>query len=345
MKYASIDGGRARVDVFVEERRVVPSGWSALAAIGARAVFIHELRAGVAGPLGAGELATAAWRWSAGRPRVALSFALPAPQWLRGVTTFDVSWERQSYDATPSSTAVTRVREERRHVGLRVADWATSSIRWEAGAAFDRLPAQDLDPLRANPHDYLAVESALDVRLAADRLALALTSGWWTPFAGGARFGTGGVLVAWRSTSDAALSSWSVTSEISGASRTAPLALWQGAGTGQGRSGLLRAHPLLNDGMFTGPVFGRGVARSSLEYVRPVGPARWRGFAVAGFVDTARAWHRLGVPDASRMYVDAGAGIRVRAPGDSGAIRIDVARGLRGGGTTLSAGWGGGWPR
>jgi len=345
MKYASLDGRFTQVDVVIDERPVVPSGWKALAVVGARAVLINELRLDVAGPMGAGELARASWRWSAGRPRVALSLALPAPPWLRGIMTFEGSWERQSYDATPETVA-TVFSEERRRIGLRVADWSTSWLHWETGAALDRLPAQvDIDPLRVVPRHSLAIESAMDVRLAAERLALAATADWWTPFAGGDRFGAGGLLVAWRSTRDTTRPFWSALTEVSGASRSAPLALWQGAGTGKGRSGLLRAHPLTDAGVFTGPVFGRHVARGTVEYVRPVRPARWRGLAIAGFVDTARAWRRLCRVDPSRIYGDAGVGLRVHSPGAGGAIRIDVARGLRGGGTRLSAGWGGTWPR
>ncbi len=65
--------------------------------------------------------------------------------------------------------------------------------------------------------------------------------------------------------------------------------------------------------------------------------------SMAGFVDVARAWGRLGGLDPSRVYVDAGGGVRVRGAG--GVVRLDVAHGLRGGGTTFSASWGGAWPR
>ena len=95
----------------------------------------------------------------------------------------------------------------------------------------------------------------------------------------------------------------------------------------------------------TGAVFGRQLARGSLEYVRPVRRVPAGGLSIAAFVDTARAWRRLNGLDTSPLYVDAGVGVRVHAPGHGGVIRIDVAHGLRGGGTTLSAGWGGAWPR
>ena len=340
--------GIAKVDIFIDERPVVPSGWPAIAALGARTIVLSELRVDVAGPMGEGELASVAWRWSAARPRVAIDLALPSPLpgIVSSVVTVGGSWERQSYNATPASPGATVVREERRRVGLRVADWSTGRLRWQAGAALDRLHEyDDSDRQRFNARDYLAVESALDVRLAGDRLALTASGGWWAPFAGGDRFATGGLRAAWRSSRDAMVPAWSAASGIAVASRVAPLALWQGAGTGQGRTELLRAHPLLDDDVVTGPVFGRDVAHGSLEYARPVGHTLAGGLSIAAFVDGARAWHRLSGLDPSPLYIDAGVGVRVHAPGPGGALRIDVAHGLRGGGTTLSAGWLEAWPQ
>ena len=133
-----------------------------------------------------------------------LGLALPSPEGLPGIVSVDGSWERQSYDATPSSGAASLVREERRRVGLRLADWSTSWLRWQAGTALDRLREYGHpDEAGVDARDYLAVESALDVRLARDRLALAASAGWWAPFAGGDRFAAGGLLASWRSTDDA----------------------------------------------------------------------------------------------------------------------------------------------
>ncbi len=340
--YEPVDGGLAKLDVFIDERKVAPTGWRTLAIMGARALLVHDMRVDVAGLLGEGEVASAAWRWSSGRPRVSLGLALPSPQGLPGIVSVDGSWERQSYDATPASGALTLVREERRRVGLQLADWSTSWFRWQSGAALDHLREYgDSDETRPDTRDYLSVDGTLDARLAADHLALAASASWWTPLSTGNRFGAGRLLAAWRTTGDGGTPSWSAMTEISVASHAAPLALWQGAGTGQGRSGLLRAHPLLDDGVLTGPVFGRGVANASIEYARPVIRKRMGSLAVAGFVDAAQAWHRANGLGASLLYVDAGVGVRVNGPGPGGTIRLDIAHGLRGGGTTLSASWGG----
>jgi hypothetical protein len=344
--YHPVDGGLARLDVFIEERRVAPSEWRGIAAVAVRALLNSELRADVAGPLGAGELASVGWRWSTARPRVMVSLALPSPRGLPGIVSIDAMWERQSYDATPSAGGVTLVREERRRVGLHVADWSTSWLHWQTGAAFDRLRASGTrDQARSDTRNYASIDSTLDVRLAGDRLAFSATAGWWAPFGGGDRFATGGLLAAWRSSADTTVPFWSAVSEISVASPGAPLAVWQGAGTGQGRGGLLRAHPLHQRGVLTGPAFGREVAHGTLEYVRPVLRPSVGTLSVAGFVDAARAWHRLSPLNASPLYVDAGIGVRIQPAGHLGAIRIDLAHGLRGGGTRLSAAWGGRWPR
>jgi len=340
--YEPIDGGMAKLDVSIDERKAAPTGWRTLAIMGARALLVHDVRVDVAGLLGGGEVASAAWRWSSGRPRVSLGLAMPSPRGLPGIVSIDGSWERQSYDATPSSNAATLVREERRRVGLQLGDWSTNWLRWQTGAALDHLREYgDLDQPGLGTRDYVSVDGTLNARLAADRLALAASASVWTPLAGGNRFGAGGLLATWRTMGDASVPSWSAVAETSVASRDAPLALWQGAGTGEGRHGLLRAHPLLNDGVLTGPVFGRAVAHASLEYARPVKRTRAGSLSIAGFVDAAQAWHRLNGLGASPLYVDAGVGVRVKGPGPGGAIRIDIAHGLRGGGTTLSASWGG----
>ncbi len=340
------EAGLATVDAVIDERPVVPSGSVPLAVMGARALLLDEVRVDVAGLLGAGEMTSARWRWAAGRPRVAVGLAMPAPQGLPGIVSLVGSWARQSYGPSVSSGQSMPVREEQRRVGLQVADWATSWFRWEAGAAFDRFSG--VGEAGAEPLDirrYLAIESLVEVRPDHDRVALSGSGGWWAPIAGGKRFTTGGLRAAWRSSDDRQGPVWSAVAGATVAARDAPLALWPGAGTGQARDGLLRAHPLLSgDGVVTGQVFGRTVALGSLEYQRPVGRVLGSVVSLAGFADTARAWRRLSEPGPSPLYLDVGAGVRLRTPGLAGSLRVDVAHGLRGGGAVLSAAWSTAWP-
>jgi len=188
--------------------------------------------------------------------------------------------------------------------------------------------------------EFVTVDGGVDVRLAGDRLAVGAVAGWWVPVVGQRPFESGTFRVAWRSSVESGRPSWFVTTALAGASGAAPFAVWAGAGTGQGRDGLLRAHPLLRDGAVAGPAFGRVVPRGSLTYTRPVRT----GLSVAAFVDVARAWRRMSGPGASPLFIDAGAGIRVQDSG-GGAFRVDIARGLRGGGLRMSAGWDEAWPQ
>ena len=94
----------------------------------------------------------------------------------------------------------------------------------------------------------------------------------------------------------------------------APFALWPGAGLGHARGVLLRAHPLLDDGVIAGDVFGRRVYHAGSEWRRWFKPGlRIVPIAPAVFVDVARAEKRLR-PGAA-WHADAGAGIRIAVPG------------------------------
>jgi hypothetical protein len=339
MQYEPLDGGLARVDVSLSERDPFPRGWVAVAILGGRAAVGHELKVEVAGLLGAGERMSVSGRWQEGRPRVALSLMAPSPSLLPGlpgVVSFDGMWERQSYlpDVARNAEVGPSVRESRRRTALQMTDWSTSWLRWKAGVALDRFDARR----------HVSFEGGVDVRLARDRIALVASAAEWLPAAGASGFGTRALLVAWRSTGDVTRGVWSALTEMNDASRSAPLAVWEGAGTGVARAGLLRAHPLLRDGIVIGPVFGRRLARGTFEYARPVAQTLVGTVSIAGFVDTARAWQRMSAAR-SPLFVDAGVGLRVRMPGRAELIRIDAAHGLRGGGATFSVGWINAWPK
>ena len=97
---------------------------------------------------------------------------------------------------------------------------------------------------------------------------------------------------------------------------------------------MLRAHPVLGKGeRFRTERLGRTFIHDSTELQQwwSVGPVR---AGVAGFVDLGRTATRVG-GDALND-VDIGAGLRAAYPGRTGALRLDVARGLRDGNTALS---------
>jgi hypothetical protein len=124
------------------------------------------------------------------------------------------------------------------------------------------------------------------------------------------------------------------------ASVRAPLALWSGAGTGPARASLLRAHPLVRDGVIEGAAFGRALLGASVQAEAPIaslGPATLRA---AVFVDAAKVL----APTRGPTLVDVGIGLRLQPPGWKSALRVDVATPWGRTRLHLSAGWQAEWP-
>lgn len=322
VSYAPVDA-RADVTVALVERAVVPRGWVSIGTTVARALLEDQVRLDIYGAFRRGERLGGAWRWRPERRRVIVGAAFPAPAGLPGVLAFEAQWDRQTYTAA--------VREERRRLSLRISDWATPHLRWRVGAGTDRF----------DRGRYAAVELGTEVRAAGDRLAAGAGVQRWIPFDGGAHLGAFAGFAAWRSTTGTTGPVWQVTAAFDDVSRHAPRAVWPGAGTG-GRGTLLRAHPLVVDDVVAGPAFGRRVVSTTGEFWLPVADVMGQRVLFAVFTDAAQAWSGT-AGESTRLFIDAGLGLRVSLPG--GTARLDVARGLRGGGTTWSAGWMVPWPR
>lgn len=331
LRYRLVPGGRAEIEATVVEPPVVPRTWTSVAALGARALLTRELKVAVVAPSSAGELWTAGWRWQRHRPRVRGSLSVPAASWMPGVTTIGVVWEQNAYARADVDRAPVRVDHQR--VAWQFADWATRDLEWSAGAALDVW----------NRQRRVGVEAGLGRRLAGDRLALELDAAGWVPAGRGDAIARGALAVAWRSTTHADRRSMTGVAGVEAVSATAPFDLWPGADIGQARAPLLRAHPLLRDGVVTGAVFGRSLSHATLEYQQPLPrvPASW--LQVVAFVDVASAWRRggRGVPPA--WQADAGLGVRLGLAGQGGAVRVEAARGLRDGHLTVQGRWETGW--
>ena len=131
------------------------------------------------------------------------------------------------------------------------------------------------------------------------------------------------------------------TAGIDRVSHDAPLGLWPGAGEGQARAPLLRAHPLTQDGVIavgSSAAFGRSLAYGGAEAQRWLDRPFMARVGVAAFVDVARAARRA-ASDASPTHVDVGAGMRLRIPGATGALRVDIAHSVRDRARALTVGW------
>lgn len=334
LRYRPIGGGLADLDAVVVERATVPRGPVPLVAAGARAWVQREAGIAVASPTGSGELWTAAWRWWERRPRVAASLTVPSPSWFTGVTTIAGSWERPTYQTSPATVLRPAVvsRQARRRASVAVTDWVSSRLRWSMGLALDTW---DRDR-------HVAMDAALDARGAGDRISMSAGTVLAAPTGSGQRFATAGVQVALRSTRDRASSSWMLDAGVDAASTHAPFDLWAGAGAGQARTPLLRAHPLLSGGVITGPMFGRQMAHATVEYQHSLVSMPAGTLSLAAFVDAADV--RRPLAGDGLAHADLGAGARFSLPGRGGTMRVDVARGLRDGRVVVSAGWLAPWP-
>ena len=332
--YRPIRGGRAELDVALVERPMVMSTPIDLVGASLRALSNRELSLNVANAVRSGELWTASWRWWENRPRVSVSLALPRFGGLPGIWRFQGSWEEQSYGFGARGTVV---QQSRRRAGLSVSDWANADLRWEGSLGLDHWKERG---------SYVSFGGAVERRLRGDRLALRADAEGWFGLAGGSPFVAGGLSAKWRSTTSRRGTLWLGRLAFEATSRNVPLDLWSGAGLGHARRPLLRAHPLLQEGIIDveGSVFGRHLAHGGVElqeWFAAKGLARW---GVALFADMAKTWGPFPGSPAGPGELDVGAGLRLHLLGEGGQLRVDAARGVRDGTFALSVGWELDWP-
>jgi hypothetical protein len=317
---------RVTVSAAIAEREAFPHEPVPLAALVAHSIVTDELQVSLAGLAGQGELISGDWRWPSARPLVGGALALPAPAPFPGVASINGFWERQSY-AVPDPSGSTVVRDERRRVTFDVGSWISGHTRLEAGSGLDRF----------GEADYLSMRMAIEEHAAGDRIVARAEGQLWR-VGPGAGFSTRDVSLAWRSSQDPSTASWSGLGGLADASATAPRALWMGAGTGQGRPVLLRAHPLLDEDVVAGPMFGRRVVFQTIEYQHPLKQTLAGTIGMAVFVDAARASGGVVAAAAPASNIDTGIGLRVRLI-QGGVARLDFARGLQDGRLAFSVGW------
>jgi hypothetical protein len=319
---------RVTVSAAIAERDAFPHEPVPLAALAAHSIVAEELQVGLAGLAGQGELITGDWRWPAARPLVGGTLVLPAPTPLPGIASIGGFWEHQSYAVPAPSGGTTDVRDERRRVTFDVGTWVSGNTRLEAGTGVDRFGAAE----------YLSLRVAVEEHWAGDRLAARAEGNVWR-LGPGTGFSTRDLSLTWRSDRDPSAASWSGLGGLADAGAQSPRALWMGAGTGQGRPLLLRAHPLLDQDIVASPMFGRRVVFQTVEYQHPLKRTLAGTIGMAAFVDAARASGGLDDTAPPAWNVDAGVGLRLRLLQGGGVARLDAARGLRDGRMALSVGW------
>jgi len=313
--FVPLSAGVAEVRATVVERSIVPRNSFDLAVVGLATAVTRELVVPIVSATEGGEQITADWRFWAHRPLYQLSIAAPAP-W-RGIWSVAARRERQPFTTTFSPTVHDSLQ-------LDVADWANGVVRWQIGGGIDRWNERRVFPTAA---------AAMRLTSAADRLdARAQVRSW---FGERIRFGQAEVRVRARSSSR--LEGFVVTADggVAAVTDSAPPDLWFAGDTGRARPLLLRAHPILTDGeRFRTERMARIFAHETTEVQHwwRVGPFR-TGFAT--FVDTGLTARRLS--GGAITDVDVGVGLRGSYPGRAGALRLDIARGIRDGHVAISA--------
>ena len=241
ISYRPAEDGYAVVDVAVAERPVLPRGPIDWAATAARFLVDREAEVAVPGGTGQGEVWEVSWRWWNNRPRFGLSFAMPRTGWMPGVWRVDASWEAQTY-ARPGTAD--RFRERRARAGLAVSDWLSGNLKYEINGGVDVWNGTERT---------ISAGAGIQRRLFHDRLALFADANAWFGVAGARDIRGAGARAIYNSASaDAARWLFMATGGVDAVSADAPLAVWPGAGEGHAWPALLRAHPLLDDGVIAG---------------------------------------------------------------------------------------------
>lgn len=294
-----------------------------LRSLGSRRIIVES-----AGP-GALAWTAAARPWSR-RPDVELEASTPGLFGAPGVWIARGSWKRRIY-----GLQVGAIREERFTARLGWARWVGADLRTGLSAGLYRWPGRGRS---------VAAGGSLEWRSPGDRLAaVGLGAGWTGPGQGPA-FARVGVAVSARSSTERDGLVGSVNGGFERATAGAPPSEWPGAGHGEARPILLRAHPLLDEGTIRGEAFGRRLAWAGASvdlWFSGPGPILL-GFGA--FLDAAKAWERPGGIPPSPLHVDAGFGLRLALDDDGGALFLDVARGLEDGASAFDVGWRAPWP-
>ncbi len=314
------ENGQAQIDMSVVEHARAPTTYAAWLGIGLRAATERELATSLSSVSGGGDVLAASWRWWAHRPMIAMSYAAPGPG---GVWRFDASRETQTFGASTP----TFVEETRTRAGVEIGNWIGQRTHVRGGAAIEGWTDR---PRTA------AASGRVEFWPLVDRLALEAGGAAWRGT--GTSFGGADAAARWRSSGTSIGTVWRADAGYSLVTASSPASIWPGADTGHTREVLLRAHPLLDEGVIRGGVFGRRLAFGAVEVQQWLKPAKYPvRIAPAAFVDIARASRGL-ASSIDRAQIDAGVGIRLSLPG-TGVLRVDLAQGLRDRHTAFSVGW------
>lgn len=320
LELVPVGQGLTELHATVAERRRVPGDPWSWAAIGARAAIARTVGVTLGSLSGAGEGLSLEWRYWPGRPRLAAS--LRAPGRWPGTWGADVFIEAQEFDQSQP--------ELRRRGGrLAVSRWLSSAIRLELRAGAERWNTT---------RTLGALGFAANLVSGAERITAAVVADGWVGSTTFGSFLANASMSSARSMASGAIPLGAVVTGAGGiaaVSATTPLDLWPAADTGQVRSVLARAHPVLDAGRIRVERIGRHLAYGSAEaqywWTAP-GLSR---IGAAAFVDMVRTMTRR-LPGTALGDVDVGAGLGLASLLVPGRVRVDVAHGLRDGADSVS---------
>ena len=333
--YVPGPAGAADVDVALRTRgRLLSLG--ALVGGAAHAITAREVRLDHQIFSGSDVHTRLSWRWWESRPRVAVGLHLPRAFGHLGLWSFEAAWERQAYATRPGSGGQNVSQESHRSLAVRYADWTNADTWTSVGIGLQRWSAAG---------SYLTFSGAMDRRLAGDRLSVQLGASWSPPLTHAVWFGRTDAMLAWRSSTSARGPTLAARAGVEIVTQAAPVDTWPRAGVGHSGSVLMRAHPLLEDGVAGGPLLGHRLAHTGIEVNIPVrSPAPVR-MSLAVFGDAGRTWRALDGDRTFPTQVDVGVGVVVNLSGVDKTLRIDFAHGLQDGARAVSARWQLPWPR
>ena len=306
--------GMAELRAHVVERPLIPSDPWSYAALGLVAAARKEVSFSTGALTGGGERISVGWRFWPGRQRVNAEIVAPA-RW-GGLWGADGFAERQPF--TGDTFPTTR----RSGAGASVSNWMTSWARVSARLGLDSWEERG---------KYGVASAALQLASAHDRLTVGIDASNWI---GEDSFGLIAASARLRSRDDNRGRVFIVRGGGALASESTPADLWFAGDTGSVRPSLLRAHPIVDDGMLRSDRLGRRIVHVSGEVRQWWTAKAFVHIGAAVFADAAHVEGRA-EPDAADD-VDVGGGLRLAFPGLDGVFRLDVGKGLRDGGTAFS---------
>ena len=330
VSYLPLSGGTAQLQVNVVERPALSSPRSLFLQSALRAVSERAIGGDAFGLAPSGDAVRLFGQWQPNRSRGTLSASAPHFLTLPGIVTVEATWDEQSYRIPPIRIESAPLRERRERASLSLDHWWAADTRAAVTVATDHWSSRG---------SYASLSGDVEQRLLADHVALSgHAAGWWSGMT--APFYAASVRCSARTRTTSDRPRVRLEASYDFASVRAPLALWSGAGTGPGRALLLRAHPLISDGVIEGTVFGRQLLAGSVQAETPIARLGLAKLGAAAFVDAAKVL----APTRGGAVVDVGVGLRLRLPGLKSALRLDVATPWGSAHPHLSAGWQGEWP-